>query len=73
MMNTITSTITTKEFGSQITYHLNSIYYNNAMIFQLQGTLVDEKPPNIFAKIIPGQKCEWASTGIPVIITPANA
>jgi hypothetical protein len=43
------------------------------MIFWLQDTPADQKPSNIFAEIIPGQKCEWTSTAIPIIVTPANA
>jgi hypothetical protein len=42
------------------------------MIFQLQDTIVDQNPSNIFARIIPGQKYERISTAIPIIITPAN-
>jgi hypothetical protein len=38
-----------------------------------QGTPADQKPSNIFAGILPSQKCEWTSTATPVIITPANA
>jgi hypothetical protein len=38
-----------------------------------QGTLADQKYSNIFARMIPGQRCEWTSTATPIIVTPANA
>jgi hypothetical protein len=42
------------------------------MTFRLQGTLPDQKPSNIFARIIAGPKCEWTLTAIPIIVIPAN-
>jgi hypothetical protein len=42
------------------------------MTFQPQGTRAHQKPLNIFAGIIPSQKCEWILTATAVIVPPAN-
>jgi hypothetical protein len=51
---------------------LKSTYHNNTIMFSLQGTPVDGKPSNIFARIIPGPKCKWKLTATPIIIIPVN-
>jgi hypothetical protein len=43
------------------------------MMFRLQSTLADQKALNIFAEIIPGQKCEQMLTTTPISVTPTNA
>jgi hypothetical protein len=42
------------------------------MTFQPEGTPVDQKPSNIFARITPGLKCKWTLTAIPIIVTPTK-